>query len=154
MVFSFLIPSSITSEEPSISNNSLCCSSDTSSAVRQQEKTITSQWHSHCTDVCKEKQHLIIFGPVAPNWAVSLCPCARSHKSGFALPHYRFLIWGDSLGGFHYCRLLVPHFVLVKAEFLEMLSPNLASYTSVAWCYGHVGTWRKVSQAVQDSRSI
>lgn len=94
MVFSFLIPSSITSEEPSISNNSLWCSSDTSSAVRQQQKTITSQWHSHCTDVCKEKQHLIIFVPVAPNWAVSLCPCTRS-RDWFCTPTLQipFLGW-------------------------------------------------------------
>lgn len=104
MVLSFRIPSSITSEEPSISNNSLCCSSDTSSAVWQQQKTITPQWHSHCTDICKEKQHPTILGPVTPNWAASLYPCARSHESGFALPHFWFLFWGDSLGGFPFTR--------------------------------------------------
>lgn len=72
----------------------------------QQQKTITPQGHSHCTDICKEKQHLTIFGPVTPNWATSLYPCAKSHEISFVLPRFWFLFWGDSLGGFPFSRFL------------------------------------------------
>lgn len=144
MVFSFLIPSSITSEEPSISNNSLCCSSDTSSAVWQQQKTMTSQWHSHCVMFLKENTAKLILDQWLP---------AEPFPSIPVLGHTRVALQThtmDSFFGVASSTAGSPCFTWCWSRWNFWRCFHLIwlfCRTSVPWCYGAVGTRRQVSQA-------
>lgn len=144
MVFSFLIPSSITSEEPSISNNSLCCSSDTSSAVWQQQKTMTSQWHSHCMVFLKENTAKLTLDEWLPTELSLSIP---------VLGHTRLVLHSHTMGS----SSGVASITAGSWCFTSCWSRQnfwrcfhliwLFCCTSVPWHYGHVGTRRQVSQA-------